>query len=76
MAKGAPRKNIHFDFGGFDFGAAGALAGGASFRDLFSQFFRGANAAQASQEHEPGTDLEYQIDISFAEAMRGTRKKL
>src|SRR5271170_2871109 len=56
---GVPPENIHFDFGGFDFGAAGAPAGGASFRDLFSQFFRGANAAQASQEHEPGTDLEY-----------------
>src|SRR6202142_2181899 len=80
---GASPEDIHFDFGGFDFGGAGGpgagaggAGGGASFRDLFSQFFRGANAAQASQEHEPGTDLEYQIDISFAEAMRGTVKKL
>src|ERR1700749_3942568 len=34
--------DVHFDFGGFDFGggAAGGT-GGASFRDLFSQFFRG-----------------------------------
>ncbi len=47
-----------------------------SFRDLFSQFFRGANAAQAAEEHEPGTDLEYQIDITFAEAMHGTVKKI
>jgi len=75
---GAPPENIHFDFGGFDFGggAGGAAGGGTSFRDLFGQFFRGANAAQAAQEHDPGSDLEYQIDITFAEAMRGTVKKL
>jgi len=73
---GAP-EDVHFDFGGFDFGGADAgTGGGSSFRDLFSQFFRGANAAQAAREREPGSDLEYQIDISFAEAMRGTTKKL
>jgi len=78
---GASPEDIHFDFGGFDFGGgagqgAGGAGSGASFRDLFSQFFRGANAAQATQEREPGDDLEYQIDITFAEAMRGTVKKL
>jgi len=79
---GGSPEDIHFDFGGFDFGGgagpggAGA-GGGTSFRDLFSQFFRGAGAAQAvQQEEEPGTDLEYQIDITFAEAMHGTVKKL
>ena len=78
---GGSPEDIHFDFGGFDFGGGGGTAGGAaggvgSFRDLFSQFFRGATAAQGVQEHEPGTDLEYQIDISFADAMHGTVKKL
>jgi molecular chaperone DnaJ len=74
---GVPPQDIHFDFGGFDFGEGGAgPGGGTSFRDLFSQFFRGANAAQEVQEREAGTDLEYQIDITFAEAMRGTVKKL
>jgi molecular chaperone DnaJ len=75
---GGSPEDVHFDFGGFDFGGGGSSEGNnASFRDLFSQFFRGANAAQAtSQEREPGTDLEYQIDITFAEAMRGTVKKL
>jgi len=76
---GAAPQDIHFDFGGFDFGgnAGGAQSGsGTSFRDLFSQFFRGANAAQEAEEHEPGTDLEYQIDITFAEAMHGTVKKI
>ena len=76
---GVSPEDIHFDFGGFDFGggAPGQAGGGGNFRDIFSQFFRGATAAQQPvREHEPGTDLEYQIDITFAEAMRGTVKKL
>lgn len=74
---GAAPQDIHFDFGGFDFGGQGGTAGGnASFRDLFSQFFRGATAAQTGSDREPGTDLEYQIDITFAEAMHGAVKKL
>jgi len=65
---------VQFDFGGFDFG--GGAGGGTSFRDLFSQFFRGAAATREQHEAEPGSDLEYQIEISFAEAMRGTVKKV
>src|SRR6202035_4419752 len=50
---GQTPEDIHFDFGGFDFGGgAQGAGGGASFRDLFSQFFRGANAAQSVQERE------------------------
>jgi molecular chaperone DnaJ len=78
-AYGTAPEDIHFDFGGFDFGGGqggGAAGGAGGFRDLFSQFFRGATAAQQTQEREPGTDLEYQIDITFAEAMHGTVKKL
>jgi molecular chaperone DnaJ len=63
---------VHFDFGGFDFGGAG----GTNFRDLFSQFFRGGMGGRAAPEAEPGSDLEYQIEISFWEAVRGTVKKL
>jgi molecular chaperone DnaJ len=71
----------HFDFNGFDFGGqgAGGAGGGPSFRDLFGQFFRGGagGAATEAQSHaEPGTSLEYQIEISFWEAVRGTVKKL
>jgi molecular chaperone DnaJ len=72
--------DVHFDFGGFDFGGgagAGGGAGGPSFRDLFSQFFRGGGAAaEAPTQAEPGSNLEYQIEISFWEAVRGTIKKL
>jgi molecular chaperone DnaJ len=70
--------DVHFDFGGFDFGGgAGSAGGGPSFRDLFGQFFRGGGAAAEAPSHaEPGTSLEYQIEISFWEAVRGTVKKL
>ncbi len=69
---------VHFDFGGFDFGGgAGQGGAGPSFRDLFSQFFRGGGAAAEAPTHaEPGSSLEYQIEISFWEAVRGTVKKL
>jgi len=69
-------EDVHFDFGGFDFGGGGAGGGGTSFRDLFSQVFRGQNAARQATEREPGSDLEFQIEITFAEAMRGAVKKL
>jgi len=72
---GGSPEDVHFDFEGFDFGG-GAAGGGTSFRDLFSQFFRGAGAAQGRPERERGDDLEYAIDISFGEAMHGTVKKL
>jgi molecular chaperone DnaJ len=74
----APGQDIPFDFGGFDFGGGEGAggAGGGSFRDLFSQIFRGANAAREAHGPEPGDDLEYQVNISFAEAMRGTVKKV
>ncbi len=66
--------DVHVDFGGFDFG--GGAGAGTSFRDLFNQFFRGAGAAEAAMQPQPGSDLEYHIEVSFAEAVRGTVKKL
>jgi molecular chaperone DnaJ len=72
---------VNFDFGGFDFNSgAGAPGtggtGGSSFRDLFSQFFRGGRGAEMEVEQEPGGDLEYQIEIDFWDAVRGAVKKL
>jgi molecular chaperone DnaJ len=77
---GAGDANVNFDFDGFDFGGAGGAGGaggGASFRDLFSQFFGGrSGAAVMETEHEPGGDLEYEIEIDFWDAVRGAVKKL
>ncbi len=67
--------DVHFDFGGFDFGGSAAGAG-SSFRDLFSQFMRGTSAEEVAAQAQRGSDLEYQIEISFAESVRGTVKKI
>jgi molecular chaperone DnaJ len=58
------------DFDGFDTGSGGG------FRDLFSQFFRGGGGGQSMAESVEPSDLEYQIDISFAKAVRGTVEKI
>lgn len=76
-----------FDFSGFDFSdftrGAGASSGekqnwsGGGFSDLFSQFFRagGGKSAKAEQP-KPGEDLEYTVEISFWDAIRGTSVRL
>lgn len=80
--QGAP-----FGFGGFDFsdfatsgsrgGRGTSSAGGGpswgSFRDIFSGMFHGAQHTEAPQ---PGTDLEYQVNIDFWTSIRGGTVKL
>jgi molecular chaperone DnaJ len=72
--------NVNFDFNGFDFsGGSGGTGsgGGASFRDLFSQFFGGrGGGAGVEEEAEPGSALEYKLEIDFWDAVRGAVKKL
>ncbi|HXN65876.1 MAG TPA: molecular chaperone DnaJ [Candidatus Acidoferrales bacterium] len=70
-----PESGVNVDFGGFDFGGGGA-SGGASFRDLFSQFFGGGGGQAARMEQEPGSDLEYRVEIGFWDAVRGAVKKI
>ena len=72
---------MNFDFGGFDFGGgggsgSGAAGSGGSFRDLFSQFFKGGRGGGMEPEQEVGGDLEYQVEIDFWDAVRGAVKKL
>ncbi len=72
---------VHFDFGGFDFsdfinnaqrGQRTSGGGGSSFRDIFGSMFGGGRgAAQAEEGPEPGTDLEYQVNVPFWTAIRG-----
>lgn len=74
---GPQAADFNVDFGGFDFGGAGGPGGGAGgFRDLFSQFFRGESPGATTVDAAPPSDLEYQIDISFAKAVRGTVEKI
>jgi len=67
-----------FDFSGFDFGdmfegARGqASNSGGGFRDIFSGIFGGARGGAAAQHApEPGSDLEYQVNVPFWTAIRG-----
>jgi molecular chaperone DnaJ len=71
-----------FDFGGFDFsdfaagGARTSSAGGGGFGDIFSSIFGGGGRGAVAREPEHGTDLEYQVNIGFWDAIRGTVMKL
>jgi len=76
-------QEVPFDFSGFDFndfsegaGAAGRKAGGGGFRDIFSNIFRGGAQQDVAQHSEPGDDLEYQVNVGFWQAIKGTVMKL
>src|SRR5947208_13513640 len=71
-------QGVPFDFSGFDFndmfeGARGrSTSSGGGFRDIFSSMFGGGRGAAAGQEGtEPGSDLEYQVNVPFWTAIRG-----
>jgi molecular chaperone DnaJ len=71
-------QGANFDFGGFDFtdmfeGAKSRKAstsGSGSFKDIFSGIFGGRGGA-AQEGPEPGSDLEYQVNVPFWTAIRG-----
>src|SRR5271166_6457743 len=76
-------QEVPFDFSGFDFndfsegaGAAGRRAGGGGFRDIFSNIFRGGAQPDVAERPEPGNDLEYQVNVGFWQAIKGTVMKL
>src|SRR6267154_4404140 len=71
-------QGVPFDFGGFDFsdmfeGGRGQRTTGAGggFRDIFSGIFGGRGGAGAQEGPEPGSDLEYQVNVPFWTAVRG-----
>jgi len=70
--RGAP-----FDFGGFDFSEPSAAEGGGrgGFRDIFSNIF-GGGATNMQHGPEHGSDLEYQVNVSFWDAVRGAVLRL
>ena len=82
---GAGGQGVHFDFGGFDFSdlmdnagrSRKGSGGGGSFRDIFSGMFGGGRGAtQPETTSEPGSDLEYQVNVPFWTAIRGGVMKL
>ncbi|MBB5059015.1 molecular chaperone DnaJ [Granulicella aggregans] len=83
-ASGRPGQEVPFDFGGFDFSGfqggreprstdAGGGFGG-SFKDIFSGMFSGGQ--KSSRGAQPGTDLEYQVNVDFWTLIRGGVTKL
>jgi molecular chaperone DnaJ len=77
-AQSAGGQGVPFDFGGFDFSdlvdsaSRGRKASsGSSFKDVFSSIFGGGRGAQEDEGPEPGTDLEYQVNVPFWTAIRG-----
>ncbi|HEY1809194.1 MAG TPA: J domain-containing protein [Acidobacteriaceae bacterium] len=71
-------QGMPFDFGGFDFSEEAPSAGGGagnwgSFRDIFSGMF---NRERQTQGPQPGTDLEYAVDVDFWTAIRGGTARL
>jgi molecular chaperone DnaJ len=78
--QGRTRGGQGFDFGGFDFsdlGGAGARQGAGGFRDIFSSIFGGGGRGAAVEtEPERGSDLEYQVNVGFWDAIRGSVMRL
>lgn len=85
--QGAPgAQGFNFDFGGFDFSdinpeGAGRRArtetgGGSRFSDIFSQFFHRQAGRHVQQEPQPGSDLEYALNVDFWRAIKGTQVRL
>jgi molecular chaperone DnaJ len=72
---GARTQGVPFDFGGFDFSeeAQPGSGGWGSFRDIFSGMFSHGRQQDGPQ---PGTDLEYQVNVDFWTAIRGGTVRL
>jgi molecular chaperone DnaJ len=79
-AGGAEYREVPFDFGGFDFSempeGARRGGGGGGFRDIFSGIFGGGARPEAAQRPIPGSDLEYQINVGFWQAIKGAELQL
>lgn len=80
---GGQQQGVPYDFSGFDFSDMGGGTGpetsrtGGGFRDIFSGIFGGGGFGRAAaQEPEQGTDLEYQVNVGFWQAIRGTVLRL
>jgi molecular chaperone DnaJ len=80
---GGAQRGPNMGFGGFDFSDAAGGTGrratteSSNFQDIFSQWFGGGKAADASTAPpEKGADLEYGLSIDFWQAIKGTQVRL
>jgi molecular chaperone DnaJ len=83
---GAGQHGVPFDFSGFDFSGfesgpgsrpqeqPGSGGGWGGFRDIFSGIFNQGGRQQRGPE--PGSDLEYQVNVDFWTAIRGGTARL
>ena len=75
---GGGAQGTNFDFGGFDFSdmfeggqsRKPGNSGSGGFRDIFSGIF-GGRGGTVQEGPEPGSDLEYQVNVPFWTAIRG-----
>ena len=85
---GGRTQEVPFDFGGFDFsdfsggggtGGRTSTGGGGGFRDIFSSIFGGKGGqaeAGFATGPQPGSDLEYQVNVGFWQAIRGAEMRI
>ena len=77
----AGAQGVPYDFGGFDWSEGAQQGGGGGFSDIFSNLFSrfggggGAEPGMAPQP-QPGTDLEYQVNVGFWQAIKGAELRL
>jgi molecular chaperone DnaJ len=77
-------QGVPFDFSGFDFSdlmdqasrsrkSSSSSSSGTGFRDIFSGIFGGGRGSAVTETGpEAGTDLEYQVNVPFWTAIRGS----
>jgi molecular chaperone DnaJ len=78
------RAGPEMGFGGFDFtdfftqATSGRTTSGEGrgFPDIFSQFFGRGGRPEPPPKAEPGTDLEYGLNVDFWQSIRGTQTRL
>jgi molecular chaperone DnaJ len=74
------RQEVHFDFGDFDLndftGQGGNKRTGGGFRDIFGSMFGGGFGGAEATGPAPGSDLEYQVNVGFWQAIKGDTLKL
>ncbi len=83
-ARAGQGQEVPFDFSGFDFSdiaegvkrGAGGGGGGGGFRDIFSSMFGGGARPETAPRPTPGSDLEYQMNVDFWQAIKGAELQL